>query len=356
MPGSNGSREHASFFGSQSEARENRELRGRGTGETPVAREGIRTEDLAVGACGSPAQLAGRATQRSSAALGGTGPAGSNGVRRPYDSPYCIPFDGWRRGLDEVLVAFCRRGREGEREAILAIRGTHPQLAPEIIWARIVYLGLTTSKRPPYLRHEWSSEDVDLLKSGYGEGRNGASRTIDVLRERHPDWSRSVISWKAKSLGLSHKRENGHRPWDEDADRKLISCEGFQMESVEKRMKRSLASIRSRLAELDRGAEFFGGFKTKDLMEMLHFDESAIRRLERKRLLACERGRITQDSVKSLCREHPEEIPFETLDKATKQRLVDDYEYAKPRRVRQGGRRPKEPPGRSGRDLGGEEL
>jgi hypothetical protein len=123
----------------------------------------------------------------------------------------------------------------------------------------------------------------------------------------------------------------------------LISCEGLEMEGIERRMKRSIASIRSRLAVLDRGTEFFGGFKTKDLMEMLHLDESAIRRLERKRLLLRERSRITEDSVRSLCREHPEEIPFETLDEDTKRMLVDDYKYATPKRPRQGGREKKEP-------------
>ena len=121
----------------------------------------------------------------------------------------------------------------------------------------------------------------------------------------------------------------------------LIACEGFEMKGIEKRMKRSIASIRSRLAVLDRGTEFFGGFKTKDLMEMLHLDQSAIRRLERKRLLVRERGRLTGGSLRSLCRQHPEEIPFETLDEDTKRILVTDYEYAMSK-ARRGGREKKE--------------
>jgi hypothetical protein len=106
---------------------------------------------------------------------------------------------------------------------------------------------------------------------------------------------------------------------------------------IEERMKRSRAAIRSRLAALGRSAEFFGGFKTKDLMEMLHLDERAIRRLERKHLLQREWGRITEDSLRSLCREHPEDIPFETLDEDTKRMLVAEYRYAKPKRAGQGG-------------------
>jgi hypothetical protein len=104
------------------------------------------------------------------------------------------------------------------------------------------------------------------------------------------------------------------------------------MESVEKRVKRSIASIRARLALLDRGAEFFGGFKTNDLMGLLHLDESAIRRLERMPLFRRERGRITEDSLRSLCAEHPEEIPYEMLDEEAKRKLVADYKYAKPKK------------------------
>ena len=116
----------------------------------------------------------------------------------------------------------------------------------------------------------------------------------------------------------------------------LVACEGLEMKVIKKRLKRSMASIRSLLAALDRGSEFFGGFKAKDLMEMLHLDQPAIRRLERKHLLLRERGRITEDSLRSLCREHPEEIPFETLHEETKQMLIADYKYPTPRREREG--------------------
>ena len=282
-----------------------------------------------------------------------SGPMPNHTPRQPHAAMYAVPFDGWFRELDEVLVEYCKRGREGERQAMVAIRVRHPQISPDTIWARIVYLGLTTSKRPPYRRYEWSTGDLEVLGAGYLDGRDGASRTIDLLLERHPYWSRSVIWRKAKSLGLSRKRNGGYRPWSEEADRMLLSCEGFEMKGIEKRMKRSIASIRSRLAALDRGAEFFGGFKTKDLMEMLHLDHTAIRRLERRHLLLRERGRITEDSLRSLCRQHPEEIPFETLDEDTKRMLVADFEYAKPKRRRQGGRRKRQPPEDSAKGLSG---
>jgi hypothetical protein len=106
------------------------------------------------------------------------------------------------------------------------------------------------------------------------------------------------------------------------------------MKGIKKRIKQVMAYIRSQILPVDEDAEFAAGFKTKDLMEMLHLDQSAIRRLERKRLLVREHGRITEASLQSLCTEHPEEIPFETLSEETKQMLVGYYNYTDVNRPR----------------------
>lgn len=343
MPKAKGGKKYPSFPGSNVVAQENPNQEDPRIAEPPLTRNESLPLGLAVAAAttavraGSVAEL--RLLQRPSRA----GTASNDEQRRDPDPLYSIPFDGWVRELDDVLADFCKRGRDGEREAIDATRKKYPQISSDTIWARIRYLGLTSWKRPPYQRHPWSPEDLALLRVGYSsDGRNGASHTTDLLLERHPDWSRSVIAWKAKSLGLSHKRKGGYQRWSEDADRKLISCEGFQLESVEKRIKRTKGSIWSRLLALDRGAEFFGGLKTKDLMERLHLDDSAIRRLKRQGVLRSERGRITEESVKSLCKNHPEEIPFETLSPDAQHRLIQDYEYRKPRQAPKGGRKKKE--------------
>ncbi|MCZ2078720.1 MAG: hypothetical protein LC130_27455 [Bryobacterales bacterium] len=339
MPRANGGKEHPSSPGSNVAARENQNPLNLRVEVSRPAQNGGPANGLAVATAVAPAPAAG-AEQRSPEPPA-RATAATNGQRRDQHPAYSVPFDGWNHELDGVLREFCKRGRDGEREAILAIRKDHPEISAATIWARIVYLGLTKSKRPPYSRHEWTPEDLQLMQSSYSDGRNGATRTIDALRERHPDWPRSVISWKAKSLGLSRKRKKKYQRWSPDADRQLISCEGFQLESVEKRMKLTKGSIWSRLLALDRGADFFGGFKTRELMKLLHLDASAVRRLKRHGLLLCERGRITEDSVTSLCRDHPEEIPFETLSPDAQHRLVEDYEYGKEKQAPKGGRKKK---------------
>jgi hypothetical protein len=342
MPRADGGKQHPSSPGSNVAARENENQQHLRIEEPSPTRHESPPISLAVGAAAAPARSGGVAAPRLLQQPSRAETAPNDCQQRGPDPVYSISFDGWVRELDDVLADFCKRGREGEREAIVAIRKNFPQISSDTIWARIRYLGLTSWKRQPYQRHLWSAEDLALLRAGYSsDGRNGASETTDLLLERHPDWPRSVVAWKAKSLGLSHQRGSGYQRWSEDSDRKLISCEGFQIESVEKRMKRTKGSIWSRLLVLNRGAEFFGGFKTRELMKLLHLDESAVRRLKRQGLLTCERSRITDESVKSLCRDHPEEIPFETLSRYDQHRLVEDYEYGKEKQAPKGGRKRK---------------
>src|SRR5262245_51388566 len=46
--------------------------------------------------------------------------AATNGQRQDHRPAHSVPFDGWSRELDGVLAEFCKRGRDGERKAILA--------------------------------------------------------------------------------------------------------------------------------------------------------------------------------------------------------------------------------------------
>jgi hypothetical protein len=92
------------------------------------------------------------------------------------------------------------------------------------------------------------------------------------------------------------------------------------------------------------GAEFFGGYKTKDLMADLNLSESAIRRLVRQGVLERVGNRITEESLIRLCRERPEVIPFETLSPCHQNWLVNSLHYGRKIRRQRGGRKRKDPP------------
>jgi hypothetical protein len=256
---------------------------------------------------------------------------------------FSVPFDTWPLELDSVLKEYCQRGRKGEHEVIRVLQHDYPELPKDLIWARIVYLRLTTSKRPPYQEHQWTPEDDEILRQGYAQGRNGAIRAIDTILERHPEWSRDVVAWRAKRLGLARCKGKAFR-WNEQADEELLSLAGYRLETIEKLLKKSRKSILGRLAALGWGAEFFGGYKTKDLMADLNLSESAIRRLVRQGVLERVGNRITEESLIRLCRERPEVIPFETLSPCHQNWLVNSLHYGRKIRRQRGGRKRKDPP------------
>ena len=42
-----------------------------------------------------------------------SGPIANDPARAPHAAVYAVPFDDWFRELDEVLVDYCKRGRDG---------------------------------------------------------------------------------------------------------------------------------------------------------------------------------------------------------------------------------------------------
>jgi hypothetical protein len=215
--------------------------------------------------------------------------------------------------LDTFLIEFLAGGRGDEREAIASIRRSHPQFSEGLIWLRIVYLGLSGRKRPPYRKHEWTAEEDEILRNEYGRSRASTRGAIKKILAMHPDWSRDAIIWRARVLGLTQRRDRPHQVWTPALDHLLLSLQGCQPDTIAKRLGCTKESALGRLRRLGWGAEYFGGFKTKDLVRELRVPETAVERWIRLGWLRRKRGRITEDSLRWLCRQHPEEIPFETL-------------------------------------------
>jgi hypothetical protein len=91
------------------------------------------------------------------------------------------------------------------------------------------------------------------------------------------------------------------------------------------------------------GRGFFGGFKTKDLVLDLRVSEAQVNRWVRRGWLERKKGRITEDSLRWFCRDHPEEIPFDTLAPETQNWLRLSMDYGRGTAVRHGGRKKKSP-------------
>jgi hypothetical protein len=116
---------------------------------------------------------------------------------------------------------------------------------------------------------------------------------------------------------------------------------GCQLETIARRLKRSEQSVIARLRRLEWGADFFGGFKTKDLVLDLRVSEAQVNRWVRRGWLERKKGRITEDSLRWLCRHHPEEILFDALAPETQNWLKLSMDYGRGTAVRHGGRKKK---------------
>lgn len=252
-------------------------------------------------------------------------------------------FDSWPTELDGYLKEVLPAKPSGERRASAALHASRPELSEDLIWSRIAYLGLTDRKRRPYQKHKWGADEDEILRSEYGQSRAASSRAIEKILTLHPEWSRHAVIWRARVLGLTHHRAEPPERWSSTLDHYLLSLMGCQLETIARRLRRSKKSILARLRRLGRSADFFGGFKTKNLVLDLRVSEAAVNGWFRGGWLERKKGRITEDSLRWLCRRHAEEIPFDTLAPETQNWLRLSMDYGRGAAVRHGGRRKKSP-------------
>jgi hypothetical protein len=257
--------------------------------------------------------------------------ARTNG-RRPF------PAFAWPPHLDTHLTKVLTQAPGGERDAIASIRRIHPELPEDLIWSRIVYLGLTNRKRAPYRKHQWTAAEDEILRNEYGQSRTSSHEAIEKILAMHPDWSRDAVVWRARVLRLTQRRPSPHQSWTPTLDHQLLSLRGCQADTIAKRLDCTMKSVSGRLRRLGRGAEFFGGFKTKDLTAELRIPEAAVKRWIRLGWLERKKGRITEESLRWLCRHHPEEIPFETLAPEVRNWLTLSLDYRRGAVAHHGGR------------------
>lgn len=178
----------------------------------------------------------------------------------------------------------------------------------------------------------WTIEDDNLLRFRYPLGKKSATTAITQLQVRHPDWTRRDIAERARALGLRSSRPAQRQQWDRGSDLALLSLARQPKELIARRLGRTIGSVVARLRRLEKSADFFGGFKTKELMEVLQATEADVRRWQWHGWIRRRRGRITEASLSVLCKEHPAEIGFEKLPPETQYWLVAVHGYPRSQR------------------------
>lgn len=85
------------------------------------------------------------------------------------------------------------------------------------------------------------------------------------------------------------------------------------LELIAKRLNRTVGAIRYRLWELGYKAASLGGYKVKEVAEMLYVPPRRVQYWVQRKELLTKGGRITESSLSTFFRNCPEKIPYEKL-------------------------------------------
>lgn len=156
----------------------------------------------------------------------------------------------------------------------------------------------------------WTPELDEILKTVWVQRSPRAARR--AIRQQQPTWSWSLIKKRAAALALTRPMA---RPWSaEDVNRLLMSIDSnASLELIAKRLNRTVAAIRYKLWELGYKAASLGGYKVKEVAEMLDVPPRRVQYWVQKKELLTKGGRITERSLSEFFRTCPEKIPYEKL-------------------------------------------
>lgn len=256
-------------------------------------------------------------------------PPGTVSDNRPLAVPQTDSGE-WTSQFDAYLCQALCSGALNEREAVAAIRAANPAWSREFVWKHVRLLRPDTPPQVPRDRYVFSVAEDALLRESYGKDRRSTRGAIDAILAEHPEWPRRAVIERGRQLGLSRRNQHRSVRWSDGEVIQLLNLQEKPVRYISKMLNRRPASIRAKLKRMKQTADFFGGFKTKDLMALMMVTEETIKRWETLGWLRRDSGRITAKSVEDFCLLHPEEAKLERLDPET-------ANYLSPRRAKTAG-------------------
>jgi hypothetical protein len=92
---------------------------------------------------------------------------------------------------------------------------------------------------------------------------------------------------------------------------------------IAERLRRSVGAVRQKLRALGYTVESLGGYKVKELAEMLSAPVGRVRYWVAEKLLLTKGGRITESSFSTFLADHAKKIPFGSLSPQMQSWLVE---------------------------------
>jgi hypothetical protein len=164
--------------------------------------------------------------------------------------------------------------------------------------------------RPRGKTCRWTPALDELLKFVWAQG--GLRAAWRAIRQCQPTWSIYSIKKRAAALTLCRPQP---RAWtEEEINHMLWSIDSnASLALISERLGRTVTAVRSKLRELGYTAESLGGYKVKEVAEMLSVPPARVQYWVAEKLLLTKGGRITESSFSKFLADHPKKIPFATL-------------------------------------------
>lgn len=172
-----------------------------------------------------------------------------------------------------------------------------------------------TGALKPRNRFVWTTEFDAFLLSAYrrAKTRKELTRSLNALQLR-TGFTRVVILARAVYLGLAFSRR---RPWTREETALLESSAGrYPLASIARKLRRTFASVKAKVKQLEISARVIEGYSQVDLAELLGVSPTSIRRWCGLGWLPLVNGRIPEVAVIRFLRLHPHEYQLRRVDEA----------------------------------------
>ena len=166
----------------------------------------------------------------------------------------------------------------------------------------------------------WTPELDEVLRCGWSQG--GLRAGWRAVRAYQPTWTIHSIRKRAASLSLCKPRP---APWsDTDVNSMLWAIDSnASLALIAERLGRSVGAVRHKLRAQGYAVESLGGYKVKDVADMLSVPIGSVRYWVAEKLLLTKGGRITESSFCKFLTDHSKKIPFDSLSPQMQSWLVE---------------------------------
>ena len=229
----------------------------------------------------------------------------------------------WTTEMDNVLRKGIQQGGVGERIAVAKILRLCPGLRTAVVWRRVKRLRQTVSHSQRRRgRFSWTEATDGLLLQADEVG--GIGLAVEEL-QRVTGFPREAIMRRARKLGVHTGDSTVSTPWtDADVRFLLESVQHLGVKVIARELHRSEKAIWRKVGELGLSAKCEEGYTVTEIIQRLHVWHRRLKGWVANGWIKIGRNRrITERSLLSFFREHPEELKWDLFDSETVEWLLE---------------------------------